>query len=133
MRAGERRRRECHGRGDRASPPKGRPPRSGRIRFTRMLPIAVPIQDVVDQVHDARERAEDGEAGRCACDGLRVEQLDGKEQRREDEQVLGPLARPQGKEQGECRRTAARCSGPGAGRNIGNRHGRKGAARHLAR
>ena len=58
-----------------------------------MLPILLAVHDVVDEIHDARQRAEDGEGANRSNDGSGVGETLPEEQAGEDEEILGPLAR----------------------------------------
>ena len=72
--------------------------RSGGDRPARlegMLPIAVAIDDVVDEIDGARQAAEDRERSDCALDRRRVSELQAEEQPGEEHQVLRPLLGPQ--------------------------------------
>ncbi len=71
-----------------------RPPRLRRVQ-----PIGLAIDDVVDQVHDARQRAEHHERLDRPHDGRRITEPTAEDQRREDDQVLRPLMWTQGDEQ----------------------------------
>jgi hypothetical protein len=57
--------------------------------------VLVDVGDVVDQVDGPREPAEQQERRERAQRRLRLEQVLGQRERREDQQILGPLARPQ--------------------------------------
>jgi hypothetical protein len=64
-----------------------------------MLAIALAIHDVVDEIHDARETAEDRERGRRTHEGRSVEQTASnrhigvaEQQAREHQQIFCPLA-----------------------------------------
>ena len=87
-----------------------------------MPTIGLAIHHVVHEVHDARQRAEDDEAGGRARDGIDVEQLDRENERGEYEEVLGPLSRPERDKEAQEDRAAARCARPVAGRSIGSLH-----------
>ena len=58
--------------------------------------VLLPVAQVVDQVDGAR-RAAEGDEGQDGAQGhLRIEQQPAEDERREDEDVLGPLGGPQG-------------------------------------
>ena len=70
----------------------------------RVHPILAAIGDVVDEIHDARQRAEDEEGGEGLSDRLGIEERGrvaalAEHQRGEDDQVLRPLRGAQGLEQ----------------------------------
>ena len=105
----ERRRRADRDRcGQRAR--RNRPP-----RLQRMPPIALAIRQVVHQINDAREDAEDGEGADCGDDRGAVEQTPAEEQPGKDHQVLAPLSRTQREEQVKRERSPRRRVGCGAG------------------
>ncbi len=58
-----------------------------------MQPIGLAIRDVVDEVHDAGERAEDDERRDRPPDGVCVQQALTEDQRGEEHEVLRPLRR----------------------------------------
>jgi hypothetical protein len=64
-----------------------------------MLAIGIPIGDVVHEVHDPRERTEDREGGERPPHIRRVGQLTPEDHARKDDEVLGPLIRPQRNQQ----------------------------------
>ncbi len=64
-----------------------------------MQPVLVAIGHVVEQVHGARQPAEDREGGQGRPHGGREETL-GEDEPAEHEQVLDPLLRPQRDEDG---------------------------------
>jgi hypothetical protein len=59
----------------------------------RVQAVRLAVHEIVEQVDDAGQRAEDGERGHRAGDRIRVEQLLAEDQPREDDQVLRPLVR----------------------------------------
>src|SRR4051812_42487237 len=66
-----------------------------------MLAIALPVRDVIEKVNRRRHQAEDGECGNRPGDRDAVEETLAEEQSGEDDEILGPLARAQGNEQGK--------------------------------
>src|SRR3989441_1496042 len=103
--------------------------RDGAFGLERMPAIAVAIQDVVEEIHDTRQSAEDREGRQRAQHRRRHEQLHAEQQSGEDQQIFGPLARAQRVEQVQSE-GASRYA---ADRSIGNRYRGRSAARHLAR
>src|SRR5262249_35602427 len=72
----------------------------------------------VDQIDEARERAEDAERREREQDGLRIDEGRARpalseQQSREDDEVLGPLRGPQGQEEAHRRRTRRHARGLG--------------------
>ena len=76
-----------------------------------MQPVAIPVQDVVQQV-DARHRKGEGEEARDRGeDEGRIENLQREDQAGEENQVLGPLVDPhRGEDVADHRRTIASAS-----------------------
>ena len=70
-----------------------------------MLAIAVAVRDVVDQVHDAGQQAEDAKGGGRPSDRRDVEQTQAEQQPREDQQILRPLAGTKGNQEVQRERT----------------------------
>jgi hypothetical protein len=69
-------------------------------------PILLAIGDVVNQVDDARQHAEDGERADGQRNGLGIEKRGGgaaltEHQRGEDDEIFGPLRRAQRHEETE--------------------------------
>ena len=71
-----------------------------------MPSIAFAVRDIVEQIDDARQRAEDAKAATAASTAGRVEQSLAEQQTGEDEEVLGPLGRTQRDEQVKDERRA---------------------------
>ena len=57
-----------------------------------MTPVVLAIRDIVDEIDDTGERAEDDEGRRCSRDGLWIGEAEAEDEPREDQEVLGPLA-----------------------------------------
>jgi hypothetical protein len=95
-----------------------------------MLPIAIAIGDVVHQVHDARERAENHEGRRGTANGDRIGEPLAEQQPGEDEEVLGPLAGPHRDDEARRQRAVGRtpASGRIGHREFGQRRARHGSA-----
>ena len=70
-------------------------------------PVAGAVAHVVDQIHGARQRAEDAERATSTGHGTRLEELFPEHEPREDDEILCPLIRPKRDEQ-VGRQTAAR-------------------------
>jgi hypothetical protein len=71
--------------------------------------IRLTVSDIVDEVHDARQHAEDRESPKRAGEGARIEQLLllAEDQAGKDDDVLRPLFRPEREQQiGQKRPTA---------------------------
>ena len=73
-----------------------------------MAPIRLPVRDIVDQVDDARERAEDDERGDGMEHRLHVQQPLGEHQWQEDDEVLRPLRRAEGQDEAQGHRPGGR-------------------------
>lgn len=65
-----------------------------------MDPVLGVVDDVVQDVDRPREEAEDDESGDGLEEKRDVEDLEGEDDRGEDEGVLRPLLRPEGAEDG---------------------------------
>ena len=86
--------------------------RAGRnrtLRLDRVLPVALAVRDVVDEIDHARQHAEDDERADRVDDRVRIEELEAEQQSREDEQVLRPLSGPQRDEDVEGKRAPPYC------------------------
>ena len=72
----------------------------GAVPLLRVHPVALGVHHVVDQVDTPREQAEEGERQRRAGHQRRLVKAPREDQAREDQEVLGPLARPERGEEG---------------------------------
>ena len=88
-------------------------------RLDRVQAIGVAIADVVDEVHHARQQAEHAEGGAGPPDGCRIAELKPEDQAGEDEDVLRPLAWPQGVNDLKNHRPAAETFGGRTGGGHG--------------
>jgi hypothetical protein len=60
-----------------------------------MALVLLQVKDIIGQVDRARKKAKEGERGSCLEPTVGLEKIHGKDKRGKDEQVLGPLRRPQ--------------------------------------
>ena len=111
------RQRRCRGRADRERARGNRP-----LRFQRMTAIAAAIGDVVHQVDDTGQRAEDGEGDDRVADRGRIEEPAAEEQAGEYQQVLRPLPRPERDEEVDGDSPPRHSSLERRGRSAGDRH-----------
>ena len=68
--------------------------RDGAVLLDRMDPVRLHVEDVVEQVNRAGERAEQGEGGQGAQDVAGVVEVLGEHQRGDHKAVLHPLMGP---------------------------------------
>ena len=61
--------------------------------------IRTSIAHVVDEVHDARQHAEDRKGPKRVSEGIRIAQLFAEDQAGKDDDVLRPLFRPKREQQ----------------------------------
>src|SRR5439155_13182434 len=92
------------------------PTRDGTKALQGVSPIVLGVAHVVDEVRGARSRAVGDEGGSRLHPADRVAQLGGKDEPREEEQVLRPLPRATGGNRSAKRRSPRRqghdlCSG----------------------
>ena len=64
-------------------------------RFQRVLPIGREIRDVVEEIDGSGQRAKNQKGRQRERDGGRVEQTARENERRENDEVLGPLTGPE--------------------------------------
>src|SRR5262249_4937175 len=87
-----------------ATPAGKRPEETGRgdraKALLRVRAVALGVHDVVDQVDPAGEEAEDHEGEHGARHERRLVKAPREDQPREDEEVLGPLARAERRDEG---------------------------------
>ena len=77
--------------GARLEPPRGQ----GPLRLDGMEPVLFQVPDVVEDVMGARDEAEGDEGRRGPQDERRLEEVPGKDDGGEDEEVLDPLLGPE--------------------------------------